>query len=83
MQRRCTRRSQDTQDVGFRVRMASGWTALSNANSGRNLGSTSRSDSRLAFGRQVGQTHRTHRTQGIIFADVTSSRFKLVFLKLS
>ena len=26
-------------------------------------------DSRLAFGRQVLQTHRTHRTQGIIFAD--------------
>jgi len=49
--------------------MASGRTAVSNAKSGRNVGSTSRSDSRLAFGRQVHQTHRTHRTQGIIFAD--------------
>jgi len=45
--------------------MASGRTALSNAKSGRNVGP----DSRLAFGLQVRQTHRTHRTQGIIFAD--------------
>jgi len=72
-QRRCTRHSQDAQDVGVLVGMASGPTALSNAKSGRNVGSTSRPDSRLAFGRQVRQTHRTHRTQGIIFADVFNS----------
>jgi len=29
-----------------------------------------RPDSRLAFQHQVRQTHRTHGTQGIIFADV-------------
>jgi len=71
-QRRCTRRSQDTQDVGFLVGMESGRTALSNAKSGRDVGSTSRLDSRLAFAPLVRQTHRTHRTQGIIFADVIS-----------
>jgi len=69
-QRRCTRRSQDAQEVGVGVGMASGRTALSNAKSGRNVGSTSRADSRLAFGCQVRQTHRTYTTQGIIFADV-------------
>ena len=61
--------------------MASGRTALSNAKSGRIVGSTSRPDSRLAFGRQVRQTHRTHRTQGIIFADVEALQAPLDLLQ--
>jgi len=64
------RRRQDAQDVGVRVRMASGRMAPSNAKSGRNVHPTLRPDSRLAFRRQVRQTHGTHGTQGIIFADV-------------
>ena len=44
-QRPCTRYSQDTQDVGLRVGMASGRTAISNAKSGRNVGSMSCPDS--------------------------------------
>ena len=39
-----------------------------------------RPESRLAFQRQVRQTHRTHRMQGNIFADAgttKSSRFKI------
>jgi len=43
--------------------------APSNAKSGHNVDPTLRPDSRLAFRRQVGQTHGTHGTQGIIFAD--------------
>jgi len=50
--------------------MASGWRALTNSNSGCNVVSQWRPDSRLASRRQVCQTHRTHTTQGIIFADV-------------
>jgi len=50
--------------------MASGRMAPSNAKSGRNVDPTLRPDSRLAFRRQVRQTHGTHGTQGIIFADV-------------
>jgi len=46
--------------------MASGQMAPSNAKSGRKLDPTLRPDSRLAFQRQVRQTHGT---QGIIFAD--------------
>jgi len=49
--------------------MASGRMAPSNAKSGRNVDPTLRPDSRLAFRRQVRQTHGTHGTQGIIFAD--------------
>jgi len=52
--------------------MASGQMAPSNAKSGRNVDLTLRPDSRLAFRRQVRQTHGTHGTQGIIFADVLS-----------
>jgi len=37
--------------------------------SGRNVDRRLRPHSRLAFLRQVRQTQRTHRTQGIIFAD--------------
>jgi len=44
--------------------------APSNAKSGCNVDPTLRPDSRLAFRRQVRQTHGTHGTQGIIFADV-------------
>jgi len=47
--------------------MASGRMAPSKAKSGRNVESTLRPDSRLAFRRQ---THGTHGTQCIIFADV-------------
>jgi len=50
--------------------MASGRMAPSNAKSGWHMGSTLDPDSRLAFRRQVRQTHGTHGTQGIIFADV-------------
>jgi len=50
--------------------MASGRMAPSNAKSGRNVDPTLLPDSRLAFRRQVRQTHGTHGTQGIIFADV-------------
>ena len=53
-----------------RVLIASGRKAPSNAKSRRNVRRTLRPDSRFAFRRQVRQTHRTHRTQGIIFADV-------------
>ena len=53
--------------------MASGRMAPSNAKSGRNVDPTLRPDSRLAFQRQVRQTHGTHGTQGIIFADVAST----------
>jgi len=49
--------------------MASGRMAPSNAKSGRNVDPTLCPDSRLAFRRQVRQTHGTHGTQGIIFAD--------------
>jgi len=49
--------------------MASGRMAPSNAKLGRNVDPTLRPDSRLAFRRQVRQTHGTHGTQGIIFAD--------------
>jgi len=45
--------------------MGSGRMAPSKAKSGPTL----RPDSRLAFRRQVRQTHGTHGTQGIIFAD--------------
>ena len=38
-----------------------------------NAKSTLRPDSRFAFRRHVRQTHRTHRTQGIIFADARST----------
>jgi len=62
-------RSQDAQDVGVHVRIASGRTAPSNAKSGRNLDLTFGPDSRLAFRRQVRQTHGTHGTQDIVFAD--------------
>jgi len=61
--------SQDAQDVGVRVGMASGRMAPSNAKSGRNVRSTLRPDSRFAFRRQVRQTHGMHGTQGIFFAD--------------
>jgi len=71
-QRRCTRRGQDAQDVEVLVRMASGWMVLSNPKSGPNVGSTSRPDSPLLFGCQVRQTHRTHRTLVILFADACS-----------
>ena len=53
--------------------MASGRMAPSNAKSGGNVDPTLRPDSRLAFRRQVRQTHGTHGTQGIIFADVGRS----------
>jgi len=53
--------------------MASGRMAPSNAKSGRNLDPALRPDSRLAFRRQGRQTHRTHRTPGIIFADIVIS----------
>ena len=46
--------------------------APSNAKSGCHVDPTLRPDSRLAFQRQVRQTHGTHGTQGIIFADVTT-----------
>jgi len=49
--------------------MASGRMAPSNAKSGRNVDPTLRPDSRLAFQRELRQTHGTHGTQGIIFAD--------------
>ena len=52
------------------VLIASGRKAPSNAKSGYNISRTLPPDSRFAFRRQVRQTHRTHRTQGIIFADV-------------
>ena len=45
--------TQDAQDVGVRVRMASRSTALSNAKSGPYLRLTSRRDSPSAFGRSV------------------------------
>ena len=64
------RRRQDAQDVAVRVRMASGRMAPSKAKSRRNVYPTLRPDSRLAFRRQVRQTHGTHRMPGIIFADV-------------
>jgi len=51
--------------------MASGRMAPSNAKLGRNVDPTLRPDSRLAFRRQVRQTHGTHGTQGIIFADAS------------
>ena len=44
--------------------------ALGDAKSGRDVDSTLRPDSRLAFRRPRRQTHGAHRTQGIIFADV-------------
>jgi len=50
--------------------MASGRMALGDAKSGRVVDPTLRPDSRLAFRRPGRQTHRGHRTQGIIFADV-------------
>ena len=49
--------------------MASGRTASSNAKLGCNVDPTLRPDSRLAFRLQMRQTHGTHGTQGIIFAD--------------
>jgi len=66
---RSTRRHQGPQDVGVRVRMASGGTAPSNAMSGHNVDATLRPDSRLVFQRPVRQMHGTHGTQAIIFAD--------------
>jgi len=54
------------------VLIASGRTAPSNAMSERNVRLTLHPALRLAFQRQVRQTHRTHRTQGIIFADVVN-----------
>jgi len=42
------------------------------------VGGWLRPDSRLAFQRQVRQTHRTHRTQSNIFADVAMSTSILV-----
>jgi len=48
--------------------------APSNAKSGCHVDPTLRPDSRLAFQRQVRQTHGTHGTQGIIFADVTTMK---------
>ena len=54
--------------------MASGRMAPSNAKSGSNVDPTLRPDSRLAFRCQVRQTHGTHGTQGIIFADVTMNK---------
>jgi len=50
--------------------MASGRMAPSNAKSRHNIHSKLRLDSRLAFRRQVRQTHGMRGTQGIIFADV-------------
>ena len=44
-----TRRSQDAQDVGVRVWMASGWMALGDAESGLDVDPTLPPDSRLAF----------------------------------
>jgi len=49
--------------------MASGWMALGDAKSGRDVDLTLRPDSRLAFRRLGRQTHGAHRMQGIIFAD--------------
>jgi len=49
--------------------MASGRMALGDAKSGRDVDPTLRPDWRLAFRRPGRQTHRAHRTQGIIFAD--------------
>jgi len=40
----CNRRIQEIQDGGVHVGMASGQTVLSNAKSGRKVGSTSRPD---------------------------------------
>ena len=62
--------------------MASGRMVPSNAKSGRNVDPTLRPDSRLAFRRQVCQTHGTHGTQGIIFADVDTRNIKLLELLL-
>jgi len=45
---------------------------LGDAKSGRDVDPTLRPDSRLAFRRPGRQTHGAHRTQGIIFADVTA-----------
>ena len=55
--------------------MASGRMGPSNAKSGRNVDPTLRPNSRLAFRRQVRQTHGTHGTQGIIFADVAQKQY--------
>jgi len=55
--------------------MASGRIALGDAKSGRDVDPTLRPDSRLAFRRPGRQTHGTHRTQGIIFADVDELRY--------
>jgi len=64
--------------------MASGRMAPSNAKSGRNLDTMLRPDSPLAFRRQVSQTHGTHGTQGIIFADAGTLKYteseNLVFI---
>jgi len=61
-QKRCTRCSQDGQDVGVCIWMASARPTLTNTKSGGKVGSTLRPDSRLAFRCQVRQMHRTHRT---------------------
>jgi len=60
--------------------MASGRMAPSNAKSGRNVDPTLRPDSRLAFRRQVRQTHGTHGTQGIIFADVNKLPYYSLYI---
>jgi len=49
--------------------MASGRMAPTDSKSGCNVDPTLIPDSRLGFRPQVRQTHRTHGTQGIIFAD--------------
>jgi len=58
--------------------MASGRMAPSNPKSGCNVDPTLRPDSRLAFRRPVRQTHGTHGTQGIIFADAPESQLSFI-----
>jgi len=56
--------------------MPSGWMALGDSKSGRDLDRTLGPDSRLAFRRPGCQMHWAHWTQGIIFADVDLSNVR-------
>ena len=59
--------------------MASGRMAPSNRKSGPNVVPTLNPNSRLAFRRQVRQTHGMHGTQGIIFDDVQRASTTMIY----
>jgi len=63
--------------------MTAGRMPPTKVKSGRNVDLTFRLDSRLAFRRQVRQTHGMHRTQGIIFADEYKENSSMAYARSS